>query len=106
MSGFLLLLFLFQSGLAFAFTLFLVRLICRGTPDEELNKTARGLRWFRNGVAIFSLIIPLLVFLAFWASLPPDAEMMTAVWPAVWIAMILAAITMALAVGSHNPSRS
>jgi hypothetical protein len=91
MSGFLLLLFVFQSGLACAFTFFITRLVLQGGQDGGGAAQRKPLPygWLLGCGAAASCIIPLLVFGAFLASLPEDAERSIAVWPAVWVAMIM-----------------
>lgn len=94
----LLLVFLFQSGLACAFTVFIVRLVVRGTPQSECRKTLKGLRRLRNGMAVFALLLPVLVCGAFLASLPDGEPRSGALWPSLWAGMIMGAVALALAI--------
>lgn len=91
MSPFLILLFGFQSALALAFTFFITRLLLKGVTPEEIPATRKRLFWVLVGGGAFVVTIPLLVLLAFIASLPEGESIAIAIWPAVWVAMIMGA---------------
>ncbi len=92
----LIFLFLFQSGLAFAFSFFIARIMLGGNKGEARESLKRGIRkiqWIVGGVA---LVLTPAIFFAYLESLPEGQPVSMAVWPAVWILMILAAIVLAL----------
>lgn len=92
----LIFLFLFQSGLAFAFTYFIARLVVSGDEPEARQRILRGLRIVRRIVMGFAVVLPPILFFAYYQSLPEGAAASIAVWPAAWILMILAAVLLAL----------
>lgn len=91
MSPDLIFVFLFMSGLAFAFAFFFAGIVFRETP-------VRTIRRFRNGLAVFTLFFPVVAFLLYRASLPEDGHWITAFYPALWTAMVLAAMVAGLTV--------
>lgn len=98
----LIFLFLLQSGLAFAFSFFIVRIILGGSEGESREKSRTVIRKTRNVVLGFSVILPPVMFFAYYKSLPPGQSTSLAVWPAAWILMILGAVVLALSVANHG----
>ena len=96
MSAHLIFLFLFQSGLAFAFSYFITRILLGGNEGTARESMLAGMRKIRLVVAAFAIILPLAMFVAYLKSLPEGKSLSLAVWPAVWIFMILAAVILAL----------
>jgi len=105
MSGHLILLFLFRAGLTGAFTFFLTRVVVAGSRGPARQRTLRGVERARNAAAGAALLIPLLMFIAFWKSLPEGEQLITAVLPAVWIFMILLAVVLGLTFAIRSPAK-
>ena len=98
MPTYLLFLFLFQGGLAFVFTYFIAILILKGSADGDSQKSLKVIRKLRNSISIGAILIPLAMFVAFYKSLPEDQPTNVAIWPALWIFVILASVVLALTV--------
>lgn len=96
MSAHLIFLFLFQSGLAFAFSYFITRILLGGNEGPARESMLTGIRKIRLIVAVSAVILPLAMFVAYKQSLPEGQSLALAVWPAVWIFMILLAVILAL----------
>lgn len=92
----LIFLFLFQSGLAFAFSYFIVKVLLDGAPDPASSTLPKGVRLVRNGALGTALILSPLMFFAYFKSLPEGKPATLAVWPAAWIFLILVAVAGAL----------
>ncbi|MFO7723965.1 MAG: hypothetical protein R6V45_00330 [Oceanipulchritudo sp.] len=101
----LIFLFLFQSGLAFAFSYFIARIVLGGVDKEAPEGIKRGIRIIRRIACGACLILPPLMFLAYFQSLPEGQPAALAVWPAAWILMILAAVVLALTIALHQASK-
>jgi len=98
----LIFLFLFQSGLAFAFSYFIVRVLLGGNEGESRDRLLRGIRkmqWIAAGLAV---VMAPAMFFAYLKSLPEGQSISLAVWPAVWILMILLAVILALGMASRR----
>ena len=95
MSPNLIFVFMFMSGLAFAISFFFAGIVFRESP-------VRNVRRFRNGLAIFTLTFPWIAFALYRASLPADEHWITAFYPALWIAMVLAGIVIGITVARRN----
>ncbi|MEX0326059.1 MAG: hypothetical protein AB3N33_08235 [Puniceicoccaceae bacterium] len=102
MSAHLIFLFLFQSGLAFAFSYFITRILLGGNEGSSRESMLTGIRKIRLVVAAFTVILPLAMFFAYMKSLPEGKSLSLAVWPAVWIFMILAAVILALTMAMRS----
>jgi hypothetical protein len=98
MSFHLLFLFIFQSGLAFAFSYFITRVLLGGHGGDSRESMIAGIRKIRWVVAASALILPPAMFYAYYKSLPEGQSIALAIWPAVWILMILLAVMLALTV--------
>lgn len=96
MSFHLIFLFLFQSGLAFAFSFFIARIMLSGSDAESLPRF-RKIMTVVGGITLAGcLILPPLMFFAYYKALPEGQPASIAIWPAVWIFMILASVVLAL----------
>jgi len=96
MSVHLIFLFLFQGGLAFAFSFFIARIILSGSDGLARTNLVRGIRKIRMIVLAAVVLLPPAMFLAYYKSLPEGKSTSLAVWPAVWILVILLAVLLAL----------
>lgn len=96
MPAHLVFLFLFQSGLAFAFSFFICRLILRGADSARRPSLLRIVRRIRIIFLSAALILPPAMFLAYYKSLPEGEPGSIAAWPAVWMLLILLAVPLAL----------
>lgn len=96
MSFHLIFLFLFQSGLAFAFSYFIAKIVVSGCGEEALPGLRRGLRWIALIVLTCAIALPPVMFYAYYKALPEGKPASIALWPAVWIFMILGAVVLAL----------
>ena len=92
----LIFLFLFQGGLAFAFSYFIARILIGGREDSSRDELLKGLDKIRNVVLVFTLLLPPVMFFAYFKSLPAGNSVALAIWPAAWIFTILFAIVAAL----------
>ena len=101
----LIFLFLFQSGLAFAFSYFISRIVLGGGDKEPPEGIQRGLRTIRLIAVGASLILPPLMFIAYFQSLPEGKSTALALWPAAWIFMILAAVVLALSIALRQATK-
>jgi len=104
MSVHLLFLFFLQCGLAFAFTYFITRIVLKEDPNSDPMRTIAAVRKVRNIIAIITVIIPPAMYAAYYKSLPMGQPTTVAIWPSVWIFMILLALVLALtiAMGKHQ----
>jgi hypothetical protein len=102
----LIFLFLFQSGLAFAFSYFIARIVLSGARESSREGLLRGIRMVRLIVGGLCLILPVLMFVAYYQSLPEGKPASLALWPAAWIFMILGAVVAALTLAMRLPARS
>ena len=98
MSFHLIFLFLFQSGLAFAFSYFIARILLGSNEAEGRGRMLAGMRKVRIGVLLMALVLPPVMFAAYYKSLPEGKSVSLAVWPAAWIGMILLAVVIALSI--------
>jgi len=98
----LLFLFVFQSGLAFAFTLFIAKILLKGESDAGPLHLIAGMRKLRNIIAVVTLILPPAMFFAYYHSLPDGQSTGVAIWPSAWIFMILLALVLALTVAMNQ----
>lgn len=96
MSFHLIFLFLFQSGLAFAFSYFIAKIVLNGCDEESLPKLRRGLGIICGLTVVSAIALPPVMFFAYYKALPEGKPANIALWPAVWIFMILAAVVLAL----------
>lgn len=104
MSVHLIFLFLFQGGLAFAFTYFIARVLLGGA-DQDGSRMAGGIRKIRLVVLGSALVLPLAMFAAYYKSLPEDASTSLALWPAAWILVILLAVVAALSLALQRADK-
>lgn len=102
MSFHLIFLFLFQSGLAFAFSYFIARVLLGPDGEEARSKMLGGMRKVRAGTAVLTAVLPVVLFAAYHKSLPEGKPATLAVWPAVWIFMILLAVVLAITVAINR----
>jgi hypothetical protein len=105
MPAHLIFLFLLQSGLAFAFSLFIARILLGGSRGDGRLKLLRGIRAIRIAVIGLALLLSPALFLAYRMSLPEGQPASLALWPAVWIFCILAAVALALTLAIHGAPR-
>ena len=96
MSVHLLFLFIFQSGLAFAFSYFIARVLLGDLQGLSRERMISGIRKIRLVTAAFAILLPLAMFVAYKKSLAEGESVALAIWPAVWIFMILASVILAL----------
>jgi hypothetical protein len=96
MSANLIFLFLFQSGLAFAFSYFITRILLGGHEGDSVDSMKAGIKKVRWVVVASALVLPAAMFVAYFKSLPEGQSIALAIWPAVWILMILLAVILAL----------
>ncbi len=106
MSVHLIFLFLFQGGLAFAFSYFIARVLVDGAVGESRSSMLRGICKIRLVVVISSVVLPLVMFAAYYKSLPEDASVSLALWPAAWILVILLSVVAALTLAMQRPGRT
>jgi len=92
----LIFLFLFQSGLAFAFSFFIAKVLLDGVADPASSSLPGGIRLVRNGALGLAVVLAPLMYVAYYNSLPEGKPATLAAWPAAWIFMILAAVAAAL----------
>lgn len=102
MPAHLVFLFLFQSGLAFAFSYFICRLILRGSNTASRPGLLRIVRRVRSLFLIAAFILPPAMFMAYYKSLPEGEPGSIAAWPAVWMLLILLAVPTALWMAGRN----
>ena len=102
MGPHLIFLFLFQSGLAFAFSYFIARIMIGNNEGESRLKMLRGIRKIQWIAAALALFMAPAMFFAYLKSLPDGQPVSLAVWPAVWILMILLAVIVALGMASRK----
>jgi hypothetical protein len=95
-------LFLFQAGLAFAFSFFITRLLVHGSKRNSSSGLLRIIRRIRIGFCVAAIILPPAMFFAYFKSLPEGQPTSIALWPAAWIFLILAAVPTALWLASRN----
>lgn len=95
MSPDLIFVFLFMSGLAYAFAFFFAGIVFRETETKKVRR-------FRNGLAVFTLFFPCIAFLLYRASLPEGGHWTTAFYPALWTAMVLAAMVLGISVARRK----
>lgn len=96
MSFHLIFLFLFQSGLAFAFSFLIAKIVVSGCEPESLPGLRRGLRWIALLTLACAIALPPVMFFAYYKALPEGKPASIALWPAVRIFMILGAVVLAL----------
>lgn len=92
----LLFLFFLQCGLAFVFTYFIARILLKGNQETDSASTISAMRKVRNIITVITVIIPPAMFAAYYQSLPQDQSTAVAIWPSVWIFLILLALVLAL----------
>jgi len=102
MSAHLIFLFFFQGGLAFAFSYFIVRVLLGGLDQDRRVQMIQGMRKIRLMVIFASLILPVAMFGAYYKSLPEGQSVALAVWPAVWILVIMAALVTGISLGMRT----
>ena len=102
MSAHLIFLFIFQSGLAFAFSFFITRVLLGGNEGESRESLLVGIRKIRLVVLASAVLLPPAMFLAYYKSLPEGESISLAIWPAVWILMILLAVIGALSLAMQR----
>jgi len=102
----LIFLFLFQGGLAFAFTYFIARILLGGGDSEARERIIGGMRKIQLIVAALAVIMTPAMFFAYFKSLPEGQPVSLAIWPAVWILIILLAVILALQIAMHRPHRN
>ena len=98
----LIFLFLFQSGLAFAFSYFIARIMIGNSVGESRQRMVRAMRKIQWIAAALALFMAPAMFFAYLKSLPEGQPVSLAVWPAVWILMILLAVIVALGLASRK----
>ncbi len=104
MSAHLIFLFLFQGGIAFAFSYFIVRVLLGGLDVDGRRRMVAGIRKIRMLILGASILFPLAMFAAYYKSLPAEQPVSLAIWPAVWILVILLALVTGLTWGMRtNP---
>lgn len=102
MPAHLVFLFIFQSGLAFAFSYFICRLILRGADPARRPGLLRIVQRIRTVFLSAALILPPAMFLAYYKSLPDGQPGSIAAWPAAWMLLILLAVPLALWLAGRN----
>lgn len=105
MPAHLLFLFIFQSGLAFAFTWFIARVILSGSTEEGRLALQSGMRKVRLIVVILTCVLTPAFFFAYLKSLPEGKSWTLAAWPAAWICMILLSVVIALSLVIRAPAK-
>ena len=105
MSAHLIFLFFFQGGLAFAFSYFIVRVLLGGLDADAHKRMIHGMQKIRLLVIFASLVLPLAMFGAYYKSLPEGQSVPLAIWPAVWILVIMLALIVGISVGMHTRPR-
>lgn len=98
-------LFLFQSGLAFAFTFFIGRVILGGSTAESAERIKSGMRKMRLLALLLAVLLAPVFFIAYYKSLPEGKSWTLAAWPAAWIFMILFAVVIALTLVIRSPDK-
>ena len=92
----LIFLFLFQSGLALAFTYFISRVLLGSAEGENPERVKAGMRKVSIGVGVLMIFLPVVMFFAYFKSLPEGKSFTLALWPALWIFMILLGIVLGI----------
>lgn len=95
-------LFIFQSGLAFAFSYFISRILIQGAKAEARPPLLRIISRIQRVFLVAGLFLPPAMFLAYYKSLPEGEPTTIALWPAIWIFMILAAVPTALQLAVYH----
>ena len=96
MSGQLILLFLFQAGLALAFTWFISRVLIGDAAGEARERLQRVLCRARLAVLALAALLPAVLFAVYARSLPEDQPLALALWPALWMLLILTGVAAGL----------
>lgn len=99
MSAHLIFLFLFQGGIAFGFSYFIVRVMMGGLGDHARKRMVAAIRKIRLLILGTAVIFPLAMFSAYYKSLPEEQPISLAIWPAIWILVILLALAGGLSMG-------
>lgn len=89
MTADLIFVFIFMSGLGFAFAYFFAGIVFR-------ENSVKNIRRFRNGLAAFATFFPVVAFLLYKASLPEGEHWIIAFYPALWTAMVLFAMVLGI----------
>lgn len=99
MSAHLIFLFLFQGGIAFGFSYVIIRVMMGGLKDDSRQRMVAGLGKIRLLILGSAVIFPLAMFSAYYKSLPEGQPVSLAVWPAIWILVILLALVGGITIG-------
>jgi hypothetical protein len=100
----LVIVFLFQAVLAFAFTWFMSNLLLQG--EREAEPPIDGFRRIRSIAVGANLILPSLLFLIYRASLPEGASISPAVIASLWAFLLLLGISSGLSLAIRGGARS
>ncbi len=99
MSTNLIFLFFFQGGLAFAFSYFIVRVMVTGLDQDSRKRMRKGMNKIMLMGVLASIVLPLAMFGAYYKSLPEGQSIALAIWPAVWILVIMVALLTGISMG-------
>ena len=99
MSAHLIFLFFFQGGLAFAFSYFIVRVLVTGLDQVGRDRLVKGMNKIMVLGILASVILPLAMFGAYYKSLPEGQSIALAIWPAIWILVIMVALLIGTSMG-------
>jgi len=89
MSVHLIFLFVFQSGLGFAFAYFITSVIAKESEGNTILMV-------RNILIGINLFFTAFAFLVYKKSLPEGESIKTAVWPAMWIFVVTSGIILGI----------
>ena len=75
--------------------------------EQARERTVAGMRKIRLLILGTSVIFPLAMFSAYYKSLPDGQPVSLAIWPAVWILVILMALAGGMTMGMryHQPTQ-
>jgi hypothetical protein len=99
MSTNLIFLFFFQGGLAFAFSYFIMRVMVTGLDQDGRDRMIKGMKKVTLLGILASVVLPLAMFGAYYKSLPEGQSIALAIWPAVWILVIMVALLIGISMG-------
>jgi hypothetical protein len=99
MSAHLIFLFFFQGGLAFAFSYFIVRVMVTGLNQDGRDRMIKGMNKIMLLGILASVVLPLAMFGAYYKSLPEGQSIALAIWPAIWILVIMVALLIGISMG-------
>jgi hypothetical protein len=106
MTSHLLFLFLFQGGIAFAFTYFIARVLLDGLAGEARDRMLKGMGKVRLLMIACALFFPAAMFGAYYKSLPEGESTGLALLPALWILVIMLALVAGLTLAMLRPQKT